>query len=95
MEADNGQQQQTTNISAEALNRLYAELGSKTHAVYELQAINAKLQAEAQAEVYYVKWIAPPLKFGVIRRADKAVIKDGFTTKAEAVVWMQQNAKSA
>lgn len=40
---------------------------------------------------YTIKWISPPVKFGVIRNADKTVVKDGFKTKEEAVLWKNNN----
>ena len=44
---------------------------------------------------FFVKWIAPPVRFGVMRKVDNTVVKDGFQTKEDAIVWMKQNMREA
>lgn len=59
-----------------------------------LHAINlsSKDVEETQAAEYDVIYRGPTLKFSVIRKADRGVIKDRFPTKAEAVAWAAENA---
>jgi len=42
----------------------------------------------------YVTWISPYNKFGVRRKSDKAIMKDGFAQKSNAIKWMADNAQS-
>lgn len=43
---------------------------------------------------YVVKWISPPCKFGVIRKSDKVMVKDGFEKKSDAEAWAKSNEKA-
>lgn len=53
-------------------------------------------QAESVPETqdYEVKWISPPCKFGVIRKADREPVKDGFASKEDATRWLIQYART-
>lgn len=67
---------------------------SKTWArVTELRHVDLTAEV-AQAAVVpdelFVKWGSPQTKFRVIRRNDKAVLKDGFDTKADADAWIEK-----
>ncbi len=46
--------------------------------------------AAAPDDDFYVKWISPPVKFGVVRKADKECVKDGFASKEDAHKWLVQ-----
>jgi len=65
---------------------LYADDNSAN--VQELAIYPIDVSEGGDSDVYYVKWVSPPLKFGVIRKADNARIQDGFASKKDAVVWM-------
>src|SRR3990167_6885087 len=43
------------------------------------------------ADPYTVEWISPPVRYGIRRKADKHVMKDGFQTKDQAIAWKMQN----
>ena len=51
-------------------------------------------ESDLETELYQVKWISPPVKWGVVRKADKHVVKDSFPMKIEAVKWMQEHLKA-
>ena len=51
-------------------------------------------EPELEGDPYILKWISPPVRFGIIRKADKAVIKDRFETKELAYAWKAQNLPS-
>lgn len=51
-------------------------------------------EPESETDEYDVKWISPPVRFGVIRKSDKSVIKDKFQTKEQAYAWKNQNLPS-
>ena len=71
---------------------LYADQHQAT--VKELQLFPIDVQSETDAEKYFVKWISPPLKWGIIRKDDNERIKDGFDTKKQAVIWMSGHIKA-
>lgn len=54
----------------------------------------AKDEMEDKESIYTVKWISPPLAYGVIRKADKVRVKDGFDTKAAALAWASANERA-
>lgn len=54
----------------------------------------SSIKEEVTASGYEVKWISPPVKWGVIRLADKENVKDGFPTKEEAQKWLANYQKS-
>ena len=60
----------------------------KELAFYPLEELS---EPELEGDPYLVKWISPPVRFGIIRKADKAVIKDRFETKEQAYAWKAQN----
>ena len=43
---------------------------------------------QAQEEAYEVVWLSAMAKYAVIRRADRAALKEGFQTKLEAFQWL-------
>jgi hypothetical protein len=49
----------------------------------------------ASAGEYETRWRGPAAKFGVLRKADGALIKDGFYPKDTAVTFMKTLAKAA
>ena len=46
---------------------------------------------ELETETHFVKWISPSNKYGVRRKSDNEIMKDGFLTKSLASIWMLQN----
>lgn len=71
---------------------IYADDHSAT--VKELSLTPVDVSEAGDNEVYFVKWISPPLKWGVVRKADNARIKDGFDDQKSATVWMHGYKKS-
>ena len=55
---------------------------------HNLEAIE---EPDITSDPYIVEWISPPVKYGVRRKADKHVVKDGFPTKEQAIAWKAQN----
>ena len=55
---------------------------------YSLEEIS---DPESESDPYIVKWISPPVRFGIVRKADKVIIKDRFETKELAYAWKAQN----
>lgn len=55
-------------------------------------SLSSKDVEQTQADSYEVLYRGPTLKFGVVRKADRSVLKDRFSTKAEAVAWAAENA---
>lgn len=51
-------------------------------------------KVDTSAAVYFTEWISPPLRWGIRRKSDNEIIKSGFETKEQAVVWMQEHRKS-
>lgn len=45
----------------------------------------------AKADSYIVSWSGPHTRFRVVRKSDKAVMKDGIATRPEAVAWVAQH----
>jgi hypothetical protein len=41
-----------------------------------------------------VEWSGPHTKFRVVRESDRKVLKDGFTTRADAGTWLSNHAKA-
>jgi len=64
----------------------------KELAFYDLDTIK---EPESETDPYYVEWISPPIKYGVRRKADKHIMKDGFATKEQAITWKHQNLTGA
>lgn len=48
-------------------------------------------ESASSTETMYAEWISPANKYGVRRKSDKAIMKDGFTAKSLAVRWMHDN----
>ncbi len=44
-----------------------------------------------ESDPYLVKFISPPVRYGVIRKADNHVMKDKFQTREAALEWKHQN----
>lgn len=70
---------------------LYADDHQAT--VKELMLFPLDVEDKQEDAAYYVKWVSPPLKWGVIRRADNERVKDGFPTRKAATIWMTGHAK--
>ena len=51
-------------------------------------------EPEAESDDYEVKWISPPVRFGVRRKSDGEIVKDKFQTKEQAYAWKNQNLPS-
>ena len=51
-------------------------------------------ESDIDSDPYQVAWISPPVKWGIRRKLDKEVVKDGFQTKDQAVAWKNQNLSS-
>jgi hypothetical protein len=43
---------------------------------------------------YEIKWRGPVAKYGVLRLADKEIVRDGFVDKAEAQTWLTEHLKA-
>lgn len=54
----------------------------------ELHMLQEENITEDRIAAYEVQWGGPAAKFRVLRRRDKAVIKDGFPTKEKATEYM-------
>src|SRR3990167_1232526 len=67
-------------------DQLQAKL--KELSFYSLEALE---EPGSVADPYIVEWISPPVKYGIRRKADKHVMKDGFHTKDQAIAWKMQN----
>lgn len=60
--------------------------------VYTMDPKKLSNQAEVdEGDGYTIRWISPPLKFGVIRDSDGERIKDGFATKGDAAAWVKSH----
>lgn len=59
--------------------------------VFELnyQSLTSTDISLTQADAYELRWRGPHLKWGVIRTADNAVVKESCQTKDEAKLWME------
>ena len=51
-------------------------------------------EMDLDGDPYAVAWISPPSKWGIRRKSDKEIVKDGFQTKGMAVEWKNQNLSS-
>ena len=51
-------------------------------------------KSTATLDGFEVKWSGRHTKFRVLRTSDKAVIKEGFSTHAEAEAWLSEHAKA-
>lgn len=74
---------------------LYADNISARVVELEFYQLEVLSEPEVDTDPYFVKWISPPVKWGVIRRVDKSVAKDGFATKSQAEAWKHQNFSSS
>lgn len=60
----------------------------KELAFYDLDTVT---QPDVATDPYYVEWISPPVRYGVRRKSDKHIMKDGFQTREQAFNWKHQN----
>ena len=70
---------------------LYADQSQaklKELAFYDLEKMEAP---DSDSDPYIVKFISPPVRYGIIRKSDNHVMKDKFQTKEEAMGWKHQN----
>ena len=70
--------------------RLWAKLHLLEHHALDR---DGKDLGERDEDGYDVDWMGPVGKHGVIRKKDKALIKDGFSTRSEAWVWVESHVK--
>lgn len=49
--------------------------------------------AEPGSDAYDVKWVSPPLKYGVVNKKTGERLESGFPTKADAYRWLADHAK--
>ncbi len=42
---------------------------------------------------FEIKWVSPTRKFGVVRKSDGSMLKDGFETKERADTWRRDHSK--
>lgn len=49
---------------------------------------------DAESDSHMIKWRGPAAKFGVVRKDDGAVLKDGFPTKEDAAAYMREHLKA-
>lgn len=66
--------------------RTYAKVHLKQKYMLTTQDVSL-----TQAAAFDIAWSGPAKKFRVIRKSDKAVLKDGFATQTDASVWVSQN----
>src|SRR3546814_5475300 len=52
--------------------------------VLRVEMLDDTRDEDAQTDTYEVKWGSPSVRYRVVRRADGAVIKEGFADKDEA-----------
>jgi hypothetical protein len=71
-------------VSYASINEVYVQ-------ELEYKQLDATDPSQTETEEYEAKWIAPPVRFGVIRKSDKEVIKSGFITREKAAEWMREN----
>ena len=70
---------------------LYADQVSAQLKELSFHSLETLSDPSEAADKYEVKWISPPVRFGIIRKADNVTIKDRFQTKEEAIAWKHQN----
>lgn len=46
---------------------------------------------ESQSGEFVVKWISPPLKYGVVRRSTGERVSEGHAKKSDAWTWLAEN----
>lgn len=61
----------------------------------DLGAAAGDAEAAAQAEVLEVDFAGPLAKHRVVRKSDRAVLRDGFQTRAEALAYAREHVKAA
>lgn len=57
--------------------------------------LDATVPSESAGSVagHYVKWRGHVKKWSVLRQADEAVLKEGLTTRGEAIAWLEDYGK--
>lgn len=53
--------------------------------------LNERTKAAPRAAAHTVEWKGPQRKFSVIRTSDGAVLQEGFGSKPEAQVWLENH----
>lgn len=72
---------------------LVAEAGRGYAKVKLLQHVPGEAVSDDEPEAeLIVKWVSPQLKWGVIRRADKQRLRDGFENRRDAQRWADDHA---
>ena len=70
---------------------LYADQTQAQLKELEFYTLDTLTEPDAESDPYLVKWISPPSKWGVVRKADKVTVKDGFANKDAAIAWKRDN----
>lgn len=75
---------------------LVRAVGSHDAVVQALQFVELgePVQAETSESPYEIKWRGPARKFGVIRKADKEVLRDEFDVREKAEKWLKNHMQS-
>lgn len=63
-----------------------SRLWAKVQVIHHVEL--PRVEDTAPDDPFEVKWRGPQAKFGVIRRADKSVLKDGFADRNAAADWL-------
>ena len=74
---------------------LYADQSQAQVKELSFHDLDMVKESEVSSDPYLVKFISPPVRYGVIRKADNHVMKDKFQTRGEAEEWKNQNMKAA
>lgn len=70
---------------------LHADKVSARLILLEQKPLEQVKPEDTEIETHRVEWGSPAVKWRVIRKADKAVVKDGFDSKDLATAWMHTN----
>ena len=73
---------------------LYADNVQAKLKELQFYSLDTLIEPDADSDPYLVKFISPPVRYGIIRKADKVVVKDRFETKELAYAWKSQNLDS-
>jgi hypothetical protein len=79
---------------AELLVQDKGKMFAKVALLRKVDLIAVAIGQSQEVEGFIVDWKGPQRKFAVIRLADKAVLKEVFTTRAEADTWLAQHLKT-
>lgn len=70
--------------------RLYAKVAMLRHLKLEM----VEVRGEDGGADYEIKWAGPVKKWRVMRKSDKAELRDRFSTQGEASSWLAQHIKT-